>query len=110
VTKPSGPSTESEEATRKRELISTLRAAETTRSYPAELTLSEAFEEIELWLKNDRQWQDGRGKHWTSLLADVTSAITVAQDALKATGTDTTSLVKPARRVLRAAQPSRHST
>ena len=67
-----------DEATFQRRLVTALRTPRSV-GYPANLSLYEAIEEIDLWVQDERQWRNTRGHNWGSLLLDL-------DDAIEATG------------------------
>ncbi|HTX11529.1 MAG TPA: hypothetical protein VME22_23100 [Solirubrobacteraceae bacterium] len=75
-----------DEATFQRRLITALRDAEESSAYPANLSLHEAIEEIDLWVQDERGWRNTRGHNWASLLLDLDDAIEATGGALTAAG------------------------
>lgn len=75
-----------DEAAFRRRLITALRDAEKSAVYPPNLSLSEATEEIDLWVQDERQWRKTRGHNWESLLLDLNDAIDATGGALAAAG------------------------
>ena len=58
-------------------------AATRDGSWPEHLELHNVHEELRAWLDDDRQWDQGRGGNWQSLLADAVDSLTHLGEATK---------------------------
>ncbi len=66
-------------------LLGALNAAKQKQTWTRVLELPDALDELDRWLKDDRQWSaQTRGRHWITLIDDVVAALEALGESVRA--------------------------